>query len=173
SREISDLIPIMQQKAIDIQMYCENIGVPIVIYSTRRTLQEQSKLYRQGRTGSQIRYKITRLNNLGFGFLAEILDSVGPQMEKYKVTNAGPGESWHNYGEAFDAVPLVGGKAVWNNDELWKKYGQVVTMNGLVWGGSWTSFVDKPHAQYRPGGNPLKLFSPDQIRNLLEKNGAL
>jgi len=163
----------MHQKATDVLAYCKNIEFPIVIYSTRRTLQEQSKLYRQGRTGSQIRYKITRLNNLGFGFLAEILDSVGPQMEKYRVTNAGPGESLHNYGEAFDAVPLINGKAVWNNDELWEKYGQVIVKHELVWGGNWTSFVDKPHAQYRPGGNPLKLFSPDQIKNLLERSGAL
>ncbi len=173
SKLISDLIPIMQQKAIDVVKYCSDSGYPILVYSTRRTLQEQSILYRRGRTYTQIKYKITRLNNLGFDFLAEILHDVGPQMGKYKVTNAGPGESWHNYGEAFDAAPLVYGKIVWNNDELWQKYGDAVKINGLVWGGNFTSFVDKPHAQYRPGGNPLRLYTPEQIKNLLVRNNAL
>ncbi|MCK5453657.1 MAG: M15 family metallopeptidase [Calditrichia bacterium] len=115
SRKISDLVEELQQNADQVLIYCDQRGVDILIYCTYRSPQEQARLYRQSRTGAQIRKKVDSLRNRGFAELAEILVQIGPQEGKLgaHVTFAGPGESWHNFRRAFDAVPLVGGKAMW------------------------------------------------------------
>ena len=59
-----------------------------LIYCGRRTMEEQSALYQKGRTDGS----------------------------KKIVTKARPGESYHNYGLAFDWVPL---KRTAKNADLW------------------------------------------------------
>jgi peptidoglycan L-alanyl-D-glutamate endopeptidase CwlK len=112
-----------------------------------------------------------KLQSRGFGFLSEILAHVGPCYGKH-VTNAGPGESWHNYGQAWDAVPLIGGKPVWNyleGKDYWDAYGEAVRQSGMHWAGDWTTFREYPHAQLKPGSNPLKMLTPDEVKvSLLE-----
>ena len=67
-----------------------------------------------------------------------------------KVTNAGPGQSWHQHKVAFDFVPVVAGKAVWDDAKLWATCGAIARECGLEWGGSW-KFTDKPHCQNTQG----------------------
>jgi len=43
----------------------------------------------------------------------------------------------------------------------------------LYWAGDWQSFREYPHSQLQPGGNPLKMLTPDQAYSILEKNGLL
>ena len=89
------------------------------------------------------------------------------------MTNAGPGESWHNYAEAWDAVPMINGKPVWkymDAKEYWDAYGETVRQMGMYWAGDWTSFREYPHAQFRQGGNPLKTMNPDQIEKILKNH---
>lgn len=167
SRDLNDLIPEMESKARELIELCDSKGVEILIYCTYRSPEEQARLFRQGRPYSQIKNKMDRMSKAGFDFLADIIDKVGPQYDKRKVTYAGPGESWHNWKEAFDSVPVVGGKALWNDNEKYKIYGECAMELGLEWGGSWSRFKDKPHVQYRSGANPLKVFSPDEIKDLL------
>lgn len=57
----------------------------------------------------------------------------------------------HGFGLAFDVVPIVNGKAIWNNQGLWNKVGAIGKSIGLEWGGDWRSIVDKPHFQYTQG----------------------
>lgn len=176
SRDINDLVPEMRSLANRVVDLCAEGGVKLLIYTTLRTLEEQAKLYRRSRTTSQIQWKINQLNNKGFDFLADILDGVGPQPDGSHVTNAGPGESWHNYGRAFDAVPLVNGQAAWNVGrfkDLWQIYGNSVESIGLEWGGNWTSFKDYPHCQLATGANPVKSNDPDTVRGLLQEAGLL
>jgi len=175
SRSIKKLNPETAQKAERVKTYCALRGFTLLIYCTLRTLEEQAKLFRQSRTAAQINAQVDWYNSHGFSYLSDILQKVGPQHGSH-VTNAAPGESWHNYAMAFDAVPLTGGKAAWNydeNKELWDIYGQGVRDNGLHWAGDWKGFVEYPHAQLLPAPNPLKMYSPDDIRKMLETNNLL
>jgi len=66
-------------------------------------------------------------------------------------SRAGSGGSYHNYGMAFDFVPLVDGQPVWDRGDLWQRAGELGEGAGLEWGGRWDSFPDKPHLQYTGG----------------------
>ncbi|MDF2673376.1 MAG: ycdD, partial [Clostridiales bacterium] len=57
----------------------------------------------------------------------------------------------HGFGLAFDVVPIVNGRALWNNQGLWNKIGALGKSLGLEWGGDWRSIIDKPHFQYTQG----------------------
>jgi peptidoglycan L-alanyl-D-glutamate endopeptidase CwlK len=63
-------------------------------------------------------------------------------------------KSYHLVGQAFDFVPIIGGKAIWNGYESTdvKKFVREAKRLGFVWGGDWTSFVDKPHLQFNYKG---------------------
>ena len=172
SRNLNDLIPKVKKKALIVQQACkEGAGFDLLIYCTLRTLEEQAQLFRQSRSRPEIDRKIDSFRSRGFGFLADIIESVGPCYGKH-VTNAAPGESWHNYGEAWDAVPLVGGKPVWNYLEAkqyWDAYGEAVRQAGMHWAGDWTTFREYPHAQLHTGGSPLRVWEPDVIQQALLK----
>lgn len=187
SRKLEDLVPEMQEKAQAVIEYCLNLEVEINIYCTLRSLEEQASLFMQSRTEFEIADKKNRYINRGYTFLADIFDNVPHkivQLGKH-VTNCGPGESFHNYREAWDAAPttsdgnldgIANGKIIWDynkNKADWDIYGQAVVDCGLIWAGNWTSFKELPHAQLREGGNPLKSYTPDKIHEILTQNGLL
>lgn len=66
-----------------------------------------------------------------------------------KVTNAKGFQSYHNYCFAFDVNFQQGGYNA--PDAWWKDLGAEGKKLGLVWGGDWTSFPDKPHFEYTQG----------------------
>jgi len=177
SRSIKSLIPEMELKAKQVQELCNTQGVQLLIYCTQRTLEEQAILYRQSHKWATIAKKMDKLDAMGFSFLADILNNVGPQKNTSLVTNAAPGESFHAYGEAFDAVPLLGGKAIWNYQDYkfgWDTYKEALKENELYWGGNFQpKYCDMPHAQMRPGSNPLKVYPPEVIKAILTENGLL
>lgn len=174
SREISDLTPQTALKAEELKRKCAARGVNILIYCTLRNLQEQAKAYRVGRRYVTIKNKCYTLRRRKLGFLADIIESVGPQPGRKKITNACCGESWHNYREAFDLVPLNDKmECVWDNDELWQIIFEEAEMIGLTVGGKWKKFQDKPHMQLRSGNNPLRIYSPDKIKEILHKNNLI
>ena len=175
SRSLDDLTPEGKVAAEKMTQLCKDVELDILIYCTLRPLEEQAKLYRQSRPWSEIKSKILKFNNRGFNFLGDILDGVGPSSGPH-VTNAGPGESWHNYGKAWDAVPLIGGKPAWSYTKAkneWDGYGEAVRLAGAFWAGDWVGFREYPHAQIEKGGNPLKLYPPDKIREMLVKENLL
>lgn len=176
SRDIKDLTPVMQEKAQFVIKYCADKGYPVLIYCTKRDLQEQAILFRSSDpTGDEVKEKIEDLRNRGFGFLADIIKEVGPQPYHGWKTDAAPGESFHGYLEAFDAAPIIGGKIPWqyeDNPKAWDIYGEAVKAAGLTWGGDWKR-KDLPHAQLRSGGNPLNMYSPEEIKRILQENGVL
>lgn len=175
SRNPNDLIPIVKDRFFQVQDICMSNGVDILLYCTLRTLEEQAILWRQSRSTKEINKRINILNKQGFDFLADIIIKVGPQYGPH-VTNAYPGASWHNYGEAFDCVPTVHGKAIWNSrDPRWLIYGDAVKDAGLVWAGNWKSFKEYPHAQLSTYSNPLTFFK-DKIgilKDELQRRGLL
>lgn len=66
------------------------------------------------------------------------------------ITSAKGGESVHNYGIAFDVVPLDSvGKAEWDTTSpSWVRLVEIGKSLGLEWGGDWPAFKDVPHFQY-------------------------
>lgn len=68
------------------------------------------------------------------------------------ITNAKAGESYHNYGLAFDLVEIKDGQALWNNPN-WIKIGEIGKSFGFNWGGDWRSFKDYPHFELSNGLN--------------------
>ena len=175
SREIKDLAPDVQVAVNLIVGACASEDVDILIYGTLRRLEEQAQLYRQSRSWVEIKHKIEKFRNRGLGFLADILQHIGPCYGPH-VTNAAPGESWHNYAEAFDGVPVIGGKPAWKYDDApfeWSMYGKWIEEAGLNWSGNWKKFKEIAHAQKRHGSNPLKEYSPDEIKKMLVNNGLL
>lgn len=112
---------------------CKAEGIDVLIYCTFRSHDEQDSLFRIGRTIPGDKVSIIRPMGL-------------------KVTNARGGESWHNYGSAFDFVPLVHGKAAWNDSALYAQCGAIAESVGLEWAGRWTgSLRETCHCQYRAG----------------------
>lgn len=116
SRKIEDLTPRMQVLCKSFIASCKAAGISVIITSTLRDNEKQAELYAKGRT------------------------TPGP-----KVTNANAGQSVHNFAEAFDFVPLVNGKADYNDLEKFKKCGAIGKSLGLRWGGDFTSIKDMPH----------------------------
>lgn len=106
---------------------------PIITFALR-TWAEQQALYDQGRNGHK----------------GEI------------VTNAGPGQSYHNYGLALDfALQATDFKLVWDiNKDFdldhvadWMEVVRCFKTEGFSWGGNWKSFKDYPHFELTFGYN--------------------
>jgi peptidoglycan LD-endopeptidase CwlK len=176
SRDLKDLTAATQVKAKKVLTLTKEKGLDLMIYCTLRSLEEQARLFRQSRSKDEIVAKMKQMQAAGFGFLADIIDAVGPCNTAAWATNAGPGESWHNYGEAFDAVPVVNGKLAWDQaayKKQWLVYGECARAAGLEWAGDWKKAKEYPHAQNRFGENPLKTYSPDQVEELLKNAGLL
>jgi len=122
SRSLSDLNPKVAALCSEFINRCKLQGIDIIITSTYRDTESQNALYAQGRTAPG-----------------------------KKVTNAKAGQSFHNWKVAFDFVPIVNGKPVWDNDELITKCGEIGESIGLEWAGRWKTFKEKLHLQYTNG----------------------
>lgn len=120
---VAELHPLVRQKFTDFINECETtLGVTFRISMGYRSIDEQNKIYAQGRTTP---------GNI--------------------VTNAKGGTSFHNYGLAIDLVEMSEDEktANWNFDM--SKLSPIAKKYGLEWGGSWTHIVDRPHFEYRAG----------------------
>lgn len=122
SRSIADLHPTVQAKAHAFISACADHGIDVILTSTYRDAESQEALYAQGRTAP-----------------GEI------------VTRARGGQSFHQYRVAFDFVPLVNGKAAWNDDALWQKCGELGESVGLEWAGRWVHMKERAHLQFTGG----------------------
>ena len=161
-----ELAPQVKALAEEVCQRCERAGVTLLAYCAYRSPQQQAKLWRQSRTRAEVEAKAQKFRDRHLEVLAEILLGVGPQdgVLGQHVTRAASGESWHQYHEAFDAVPLVGGKAMWNaSAPQWQIYGRACRDSGLQWAGDWEQFREFPHAQLRAGSNPLKMLTVGQV----------
>jgi peptidoglycan L-alanyl-D-glutamate endopeptidase CwlK len=123
SRSLSDLFEPVAHQASSLIELAKAEGIDLIITSTLRDFEAQAALYAQGRT-----------------------------TPGHIVTNAQPGDSAHNYGLAFDVVPLRNGKPVWGTSTdvdlaLWTRIGELGESIGLEWAGRWRSFREYAHFQ--------------------------
>ena len=126
--KIQTLHPKIRDKARELINRAEKeLGIKLRVTSGFRTWAEQDELYAQGRTKA---------------------GSI--------VTNARGGYSNHNYGTAFDVVPVENGKVNWNS-KRWNEIGALGKKVGFNWGGDWQSIVDKPHFEMTFGNSLAQL----------------
>lgn len=118
-------------------------GLKVYVFEAERSMERQAKLYGKGR------------------------DAKGNIVDKRKVvTMAKPGNSYHNYGLAYDLV-FDGDKlkpgVQWSWDDKssqaadakrrsdWMSLGKAGTDCGLEWAGAWKRFREYPHFQQTCG----------------------
>lgn len=98
---------------------CAADGLDILIYCGLRSEAEQAALYAAGRT---------RKGRI--------------------ITHAQPGQSPHQYGLAYDFVPILHSKCQWQNTAMYRRAGELAEALGLEWGGRWPEpKTDAPHCQ--------------------------
>lgn len=126
SRDLSELLPEVRATADLFLSRTQNLGIDLLVTSTYRDFACQAELYARGRTAPG-----------------------------RKITNARPGQSWHNWRRAFDIVPMRYGKPVWGTSgadgRLWHTVGEIGESCGLEWAGRWTRFREYPHFQITGG----------------------
>lgn len=127
SRDIKDLHPKVQAMANAFVAKCKANGLDVLITSTYRDLESQQALYDQGRSMAS-----------------------KARGEKI-VTNAKAGQSFHNWRVAFDFVPIICGKACWNDTSVFERCGVIAESVGLEWAGRWKTFKELAHCQYTSG----------------------
>ena len=150
SRNLDLLHPRVKEMALRLIADSAEAKIPILVTQTLRTIEEQDGLYAQGRTepgppcihhGKRIPVGSCRIHPFGC-----------------RVTNARGGQSYHNYGLAFDVAVLDRGTLNWIegvdvNDNDISDYEDLGTLGeriGLEWGGRW-KFADMPHFQHTFG----------------------
>ncbi len=201
SREIDALRPEMQPLAREFRQRCHERGMDVLVYCTLRSVREQARLWRNGRSRAEIEATIRRLRfqaaaildqradptesgrlyaqmtflylpefmwqelgteRVGVGrylaYQASLLETAPPQYGRRIVTNALPCQSAHNFGLAFDAVPLDGGKPVWDaGSALVSQMGECGEEAGLEWAGKWTRFKESVHFQMAGWRTPHRI----------------
>jgi peptidoglycan LD-endopeptidase CwlK len=123
SRSLDDLDPRVKDLCEKFLEATSAAGFDVLITSTYRDNDAQQALWQQGRgTPGMI------------------------------VTNAKPGESFHNYKLAFDFVPLVNGKCSWGDSSVFTQCGTIGKDLGLEWAGDWTGKLrEMAHCQWTGG----------------------
>ena len=134
SRNLDDLAPPVKKRAEAFIAAAKAKGIDLLVTSTYRDSESQNALYAQGRTAP---------GNI--------------------VTRAKAGQSWHNWRCALDVVPLVNGKAIWDDHAMWKQVGEIGKSCGLEWAGDWKTFKEYPHFQYTGGMTLAQLQSGSVI----------
>jgi peptidoglycan LD-endopeptidase CwlK len=168
TRDLNLLVDEFRRKVIALLDRCTARGATMRPYFTLRSPFEQARLWRQSRSREQIEAKIAELRSKSAPFLADCIERVGPQHGD-PVTNAVPGLSWHQWGEAADCFWLVDGEAEWsprkeiNGLNGYQVYAEEAQAAGLTAGGLWPSFKDWPHVQLRSSSSPLQVMSLTEI----------
>jgi len=143
-RDMRELHPAVLPIAAEWLRRCAAHLYPVLVVETRRSWQVMEAYW------ARARKPLDEVNAL---YLLAGLAPITAEENLRTITNAEPGESWHFYGCAIDAVPIVNGKPDWKYDpenpaDLYDEIAQEAKNLGFVWG---KSFNDLPHIEYHPG----------------------
>jgi len=120
TKRLAGVVPALRSRVTMLLQRMADAGHPMTVTSGRRTQAEQQKLYAQGRTAP--------------GKIVTQLDGVTKQ-------------SRHQQGRAVDCA-FVPSPGTVSFEGPWDMYGAVARELGLVWGGSWARFPDRPHVEW-------------------------
>lgn len=171
SRDIEDLVPSFRGSVRQVLEACKAEGVIMVPFFTVRSPTEQAVLWRRSRTADVIARKIQFLHDQKADFLAGVLRDVGPRDGDW-ATNALPGASYHQWGEAIDCYWEVNGKQSWDTKGLvngvngYKVYAEKAAEFGLTALGP--SLGDWVHIQLR-AGSVTDQFTWQQINDRMKE----
>ena len=135
NRRIETLHPVIKAKVKEFIIRAEKeLGIKLRVTAALRTWNEQADIYAKGR------------------------DSNGNVIDMKKIVSwAKAGQSYHNYGLAFDVVEIKNGAALWKNPN-WGKIGALGESIGFIWGGRWKGKKnDRPHFQMTFGKHHTEL----------------
>lgn len=126
---LAELHPSIQPLAAKLIQLAAQQGYSLVLCEGYRSYEYQDQLYAKGRT------------------------SPGAV-----VTGTRGGESWHNFGLAFDVAMVAPGpdpkkgQPSWpKNRDVWQVIGNLGKSIGLGWGGDFTKIADYGHFEFHPG----------------------
>ncbi|WP_172435739.1 M15 family metallopeptidase [Pseudomonas sp. ACN5] len=171
--DLNKLKPALKIKVLELVEACSVSGVDMRPNTGLRDPFEQGRLWRQSRSIEEIIKRINFLKKQEAHFLAHCIESVGPQNGK-NVTNAVPGLSWHQWGEAIDFFWLVEGEAVWSIQKLingkngYQELAAQAANIGLDAGGFWKKFKDWPHVQLTHESSPLDRMDYQEIDKAMQ-----
>lgn len=149
-RDVQLLVPEFRVKVEKLYGDLLRDGHHLRPFFTLRTPWDQARLWRQSRITAEIHEQIRRLVNAGAPWLAHVLNVVGPQQGRW-ATNAVPGLSWHQHGEAVDSFVLEQGRAIWSRRHPgYEAYAKRAREMGMEAGFFWTH-QDAVHVQMRAG----------------------
>ena len=107
-------------------LYAMNeLGYHMVVTQGWRSAEEQAALYARGRTVP--------------GVIVTNADGT-VKRSNHQAKSDG-------YGHAVDLAFVVNGEPSWDESLPWRLYGEMAKSQGLIWGGDWKSFTDKPHIE--------------------------
>ncbi|MGE7185754.1 M15 family metallopeptidase [Peribacillus sp. NPDC006672] len=126
---------IVKASALEMIKRAYKEGIYTQISAGYRSMEEQASLYGQRRL-----YYSYHGNNYG-------------NLAKPKVTNALPGQSFHNFGVAIDyfLVSDDGKTPLWTINTKWKRVAAIGKELGFKWDGDWTGIKDYPHLEMTGG----------------------
>jgi hypothetical protein len=168
SRDLADLNADFRPTVETLLRNCRDRGCEMRPFFTLRSAAEQAILWRQSRPSQQINAKIAELEQAGAPFLAQVIRDVGPANGRH-VTNAIPGLSWHQWGEAVDCFWLLDDEAEWSSRRRvdgrngYHVYAEEAQRLDLDAGGLWRSFKDWPHVQLRKVASPARIYGYPEI----------
>lgn len=137
--DLSELLPVLKRGAQEFLKRAQSAGLQVKITQTYRSIDYQNSLYAKGRTKSGV---VTNFTDV--------------------VTNCIGGQSPHNFRYAFDICKNVKGHE-WDDDVFFRACGKIWENMGGEWGGSWKSFIDKPHFQFGAGLTDYQLINGSLI----------
>lgn len=115
-------------------------NVQIIVVQGLRTFAESDALYAQGRTAP-----------------GDI------------VTKAKAGQSYHNYGLAWDFAMITNGKVDNIVGPNWMKVVEIMKLHGMTWGGDFPEgFHDNPHFENKFGHNWRDLLAKHNEGDFIE-----
>jgi peptidoglycan LD-endopeptidase CwlK len=130
-------------------------------YFTLRDPVTQAKLWRQSRSAAAVNAKLSELTAVHCDFMVACFHKAGPASGAW-ATNAIPGLSWHQYGEAVDCfLEDASGNPVWESPK-YARFGQIGDGHGMWWGGH---FGDSDHWQARRTEPPAAFGTLKQIND--------
>lgn len=161
-RSVSELHPKFQPIVQQWLSLVETDGINILITETRRTLEVQKAYWASGRKAYE---EVVAL------YKAAGLAKPSAAQAKKVITQVGPGFGWHPYGLAVDFVPMVNGVPDWKYDpedpaDYYDEIARHATSLGMIWGGSFRTFKDRPHVEWHPG-----YTKSAEARQIALKNG--
>ncbi len=114
----------------------------------------QAQLWCQSRSAPTIAAEASKLRAAGAPWLASLLQA--PPKAGPLLTNALPGQSWHQWGEAVDCyVTGSQNEAIWDAKHPgYRVYAEEAVKLGLDAGANWKTMKDTVHVQLRQQASP-------------------